>query len=285
MWLHGLRLPKVARSPIVMPLQLQTAGVVKVPGNGPDFEATVEIDPTSSLNKNCFQHICCVEFYKDLSVEEVRLAKLIACSTSPPAVPQNGLQAASPSQSLLLGPGSSGYRKRQSAQTQFPVAHNKIKKQAGVSRDNERVQTLLLQLALLAQKYNWAGCFNRAIATYRYGERQLRRTLPQIHHIQLIYRDNSADTSQIARLMVDYAFCCGTQSAMQDLVVAVSATTPGFLVDYMKRLDGTVAVPGCIVTRCNGSINICANSTGSIIQTHYAAPLNENNAHHYCMQV
>lgn len=315
MWLYGYDLPKVAiptldftdpdDSWVTHPSHCQSNASqssnlvvepmlepLSVPVPGPRFASTLQPDRKGSLVIENFQHICFMKDFKRFSVDEIRLANAAPASavSSSPSERAGSLTSLTSSSAPNLSYSgeckSPCSLKRGRSSAELPQMAKRTKIEADLDSGNEKIQTLLLELALLAHQYGWTQCFNLAVDTYRHGERELNRKLPKLDHIRLAYKNLDAANTPVALLMADYAFYKAAQAGLTEFARTVFLEKPTFMQDYVARLDGKVQVPGCKVFRGDETgFRIYTEPTGvSPSSSRRYTPLDDFSAEHYHME-
>ncbi|RYP65582.1 hypothetical protein DL771_008236 [Monosporascus sp. 5C6A] len=118
-----------------------------------------------------------------------------------------------------------------------------------IARKAEGLQSALLNLAIMAEKYRMHKVFNAAMDAFENGELRLRRAHPpHLYIARCCHHGNNCgppgDHSLVARFMHDYAFVRGVQNKVLAQYLDLFTSTPGFARAILDRLDGKVRVPG-----------------------------------------
>ncbi|KAI0432417.1 hypothetical protein F5Y09DRAFT_353516 [Xylaria sp. FL1042] len=105
--------------------------------------------------------------------------------------------------------------------------------------DAHATQCMLLDIMMLAERYDWEKLYNAAIDAFREGEANLVRDRPSMQHIEVVYRRTTAG-SPIRQFLGDYAYSLAR--ANKDITWYWHENwfrkIPEFLEDMLKRVDG-----------------------------------------------
>ncbi|KAI8953298.1 hypothetical protein F4801DRAFT_576752 [Xylaria longipes] len=100
-------------------------------------------------------------------------------------------------------------------------------------------QRMLLDLMMMAERYDWEQLYNAAIDAFREGEGNLERQRPSLGHIKMVYRQTSAG-SPVRVFMADYAYSLArvNRNITWYMQEKWFQKFPDFMEDMLKRVDG-----------------------------------------------
>ncbi|KAI1277874.1 hypothetical protein F5Y07DRAFT_398022 [Xylaria sp. FL0933] len=105
--------------------------------------------------------------------------------------------------------------------------------------DAHATQCMLLDIMMLAERYDWEKLYNAAIDAFREGEANLARERPSTQHIEVVYQRTAAG-SPIRQFLGDYAYSVAREN--KDITwywrEGWFRKMPEFLEDMLKRVDG-----------------------------------------------
>lgn len=238
-WLYGIELPRVQwawpriilslddgnLNDVPLPAQLQSSGAL---------EPLVEKENANGSAQSKFLHIAFRDPYHQFSAEEIRLADMLRSSiTSDSTNPEN-------------------------AEVKTEDTGTPVDAVASTEELNERTQTGLLRLMLLAEMAGWNQCFNDAMENYRHGEILMKRNSLNLDHIDLAYSTigsarHMPDYSPTLRFMADYAYFKGTECGLLTVYQELFAKFPRFSDDIRLRENDLSTVPGIERRRFDGA--------------------------------
>ncbi|KAK8050143.1 hypothetical protein PG994_011873 [Apiospora phragmitis] len=253
-WLYGIELPR-------------SSGALK---------PWVEKSEVSSA-KSSFNHIAFHGPYRKFSAEEIRLADMLRFSaartstsstTDAKSPPESHV---SPREDMLSGAltNMTLQPRQEKATAESPNARQASQQNTTAKKDDtvpdnplpakplteamdERTQTNLLKLMLLAEMAGWKQCFSDALDNYRHGEIHIKRETLNHDHIDLAYSTIAAarlmpNESITLQFMADYAYFTSLKHGHLTAYQQLFTKFPRFLNDTKLREEGRLFVPG--VTR------------------------------------
>ncbi|KAK7924274.1 nuclear protein 96-domain-containing protein [Apiospora marii] len=238
--LYGMDLPRVplawprrtklslkdgCLSEVPHPAQLQTSGAL---------EPLVEKENATGSDQNRFLHIVFHEPYRKFSAEEIRISDKCRLRHL----------AALKKSSMVNPKGASEGHIQQSAVVKTEDSGKPVDAGASIEEENERIQTGLLKLMLVAEIAGWDQCFTDAMDNYRHGEIQMKRNSLNLDHIDLAYSTIASahhmpDHSPTLNFIADYAYSKGTEHGLLTVYLGLFTKFPRFLSDIQLREQGT----------------------------------------------
>ncbi|KAI1347037.1 hypothetical protein F5Y01DRAFT_307813 [Xylaria sp. FL0043] len=121
----------------------------------------------------------------------------------------------------------------------FPTKNEPEKPRDEQLEDAHATQCMLLDIMMLAERYDWEKLYNAAIDAFREGEANLARERPSTQHIEVVYQRTAAG-SPIRQFLGDYAYSLAREN--KDITwywrEGWFRKIPEFLEDMLKKVDG-----------------------------------------------
>lgn len=106
-------------------------------------------------------------------------------------------------------------------------------------KEAQETQCMLLDIMMMAERWEWEQLYNAAIDAFREGEANLERERPSLLHIEVVYLRTSAG-SPIRQFLGDYAYSLAKMNRNMSFYLQEKwfEAIPDLLEDMMRRMDG-----------------------------------------------